>query len=128
MKQFLLDFYQRLGINKAMAEDLEAITFAMIIFVLALGIWLVTRRVFRLIFLNISKKILYICKKKLKSKLNDKNKKYTVGVTVNDPVNKGPHWYYYYASNSAVPVYKEIAKILLKLNIDLIRLVILVIS
>ena len=26
MKQFLLDFYQRLGINKAMAEDLEAIT------------------------------------------------------------------------------------------------------
>ena len=56
MKQFLLDFYQRLGINKAMAEDLEAITFAMIIFVLALGIWLVTRRVFRLIFFNISKR------------------------------------------------------------------------
>ena len=52
MKQFLLDFYQRLGINKAMAEDLEAITFAMIIFVLALLIWLVTRRVFRLIFSN----------------------------------------------------------------------------
>lgn len=56
MKQFLLDFYQRLGINKAMAEDLEAITFAMIIFVLALGIWLVTGRVFRLIFSNISKR------------------------------------------------------------------------
>ena len=56
MKQFLLDFYQHLGINKAMAEDLEAITFAMIIFVLALGIWLVTRRVFRLIFFNISKR------------------------------------------------------------------------
>lgn len=56
MKQFLLDFYQRLGINKAMAEDFEAITFAMIIFVLALGIWLVTRRVFRLIFSNISKR------------------------------------------------------------------------
>ena len=56
MKQFLLDFYQRLGINKAMAEDLEAISFAMIIFVLALGIWLVTRRVFRLIFSNISKR------------------------------------------------------------------------
>lgn len=56
MKQFLLDFYQRLGINKAMAEDMEAITFAMIIFVLALGICLVTRRVFRLIFLNISKR------------------------------------------------------------------------
>lgn len=56
MKQFLLDFYQRLGINKAMAEDLEAISFAMVIFVLALGILLVTRRVFRLIFSNISKR------------------------------------------------------------------------
>ena len=56
MEQFVLDFYQRLGINKAMAEDLEAITFAMIFFVLALGIWLVTRRVFRVIFSNISKR------------------------------------------------------------------------
>ena len=48
--------------------------------------------------------------------VNDNKHKYTVGVTVNDPVNRGPHWYYYYASNSAVPVFKEIAKILVKLN------------
>ena len=48
--------------------------------------------------------------------VNDKNKKYTIGVTVNDPVNKGKKWYYYYASHSAVPVFKEITKILLKLN------------
>ena len=48
--------------------------------------------------------------------VNDENKKYTIGVTVNDPVNRGKKWYYYYASNSAVPVFKEITKILLKLN------------
>jgi len=48
--------------------------------------------------------------------VNDDNKKYTIGVTVNDPVNRGKKWYYYYASNSAVPVFKEITKILLKLN------------
>ena len=48
--------------------------------------------------------------------VNDKEKKYTIGVTVNDPVSRGKHWYYYYASNSAVPVFKEITKILLKLN------------
>lgn len=47
---------------------------------------------------------------------NDKNKKYTIGVTVNDPVNRGKNWYYYYASHSAVPVFKEIIKILVKLN------------
>ncbi|MEA3512579.1 MAG: penicillin-binding protein 2 [Campylobacterota bacterium] len=48
--------------------------------------------------------------------VNDKNNKYTIGVTVNDPVNRGPKWYYYYASNSAVPVFKEIVKILVKQN------------
>ncbi|MDB4257456.1 penicillin-binding protein 2 [Arcobacteraceae bacterium] len=48
--------------------------------------------------------------------VNDKKHKYTIGVTVNDPVNRGENWYYYYASNSAVPVFKEITKILLKLN------------
>jgi cell division protein FtsI (penicillin-binding protein 3) len=48
--------------------------------------------------------------------VNDNNKKYTIGVTVNDPVNRGKKWYYYYASHSAVPVFKEITKILLKLN------------
>jgi len=48
--------------------------------------------------------------------VNDKNKRYTIGVTVNDPVNRGKKWYYYYASNSAVPVFKEIVKILIKLD------------
>lgn len=48
--------------------------------------------------------------------VNDKDTKYTIGVTVNDPVNRGEKWYYYYASNSAVPVFKEIVKILIKLN------------
>jgi cell division protein FtsI (penicillin-binding protein 3) len=48
--------------------------------------------------------------------VNDEKHKYTIGVTVNDPVNRGKNWYYYYASNSAVPVFKEITKILLKLN------------
>jgi cell division protein FtsI (penicillin-binding protein 3) len=48
--------------------------------------------------------------------VNDKNVKYTIGVTVNEPNAKGKYWYQYYASNSAVPVFKEITKILLKLN------------
>ena len=48
--------------------------------------------------------------------VNDDKNKYTIGVTVNDPVNTGKHWYYYYASNSAVPVFREITKILVKLN------------
>ncbi|MEA3353153.1 MAG: penicillin-binding protein 2 [Campylobacterota bacterium] len=48
--------------------------------------------------------------------VNDQKNKYTIGVTVNDPVNKGKYWYYYYASNSAVPVFREISKILVKLN------------
>ena len=48
--------------------------------------------------------------------VNDKNHKYTVGVTVNNPNHTGKHWYYYYASHSAVPVFKEITKILIKLN------------
>ncbi|MGB5866312.1 MAG: penicillin-binding protein 2 [Arcobacteraceae bacterium] len=47
---------------------------------------------------------------------NDKQHHYTIGVTVNEPVSRGKHWYYYYASHSAVPVFKEITKILLKLN------------
>ncbi len=48
--------------------------------------------------------------------VNDEKRKYTIGVTVNDPVHTGPNWYYYYASHSAVPVFKEITKILIKLN------------
>jgi len=48
--------------------------------------------------------------------VNDKNKKYTIGVTVNNPISRGKYWYYYYASNSAVPVFKELVDILVKLN------------
>lgn len=48
--------------------------------------------------------------------VNDNNKKYTIGVTVNDPINTGKYWYYYYASNSAVPVFKEVVNILIKLD------------
>jgi len=48
--------------------------------------------------------------------VNDNKNKYTIGVTINDPVNRGKKWYYYYASQSAVPVFREITKILLKLN------------
>jgi cell division protein FtsI (penicillin-binding protein 3) len=42
--------------------------------------------------------------------------KYTIGVSVNNPVNTGEHWYYYYASHSAVPVFKEMVSTLVKLN------------
>ncbi len=48
--------------------------------------------------------------------VNDSKHKYTIGVTVNDPIHKGKHWYYYYASHSAVPVFKETVKILAKLD------------
>ncbi len=56
MKQILLDFYQSLGINQSMAENLEAITFGLIIGLLAFIFWLVGERIFRLIFLNVSKR------------------------------------------------------------------------
>ena len=47
---------------------------------------------------------------------NDTNgHKYSIGVTVNNPINKGKHWYYY-ASNSAVPIFKELVMTLVKLN------------
>jgi cell division protein FtsI (penicillin-binding protein 3) len=35
---------------------------------------------------------------------------------VNNPVNRGEHWYYYYASNSAVPVFRELVDTLVNLN------------
>lgn len=48
--------------------------------------------------------------------VNDEKNKYTIGVTVREPINTGKYWYYYYASHSAVPVFKETAKILTKLK------------
>ena len=48
---------------------------------------------------------------------NDKsNHKYTIGVTVREPIATGKHWYYRYAASSAVPVFRETIKILIKLN------------
>lgn len=47
---------------------------------------------------------------------NDSKHKYTIGVSVNEPIATGKYWYYYYASNSAVPVFKEVVKTLVKLN------------
>jgi cell division protein FtsI (penicillin-binding protein 3) len=47
---------------------------------------------------------------------NDKKHKYTIGVTVREPISRGKYWYYYYASHSAVPVFKELVKTLVELN------------
>ncbi len=47
---------------------------------------------------------------------DDKGNSYTIGVTVFNPNSTGPNWYYYYASQSAVPVFKEIVQNLVKLN------------
>lgn len=47
---------------------------------------------------------------------NDKNNRYTIGVSVNEPIAFGKHWYYYYASESAVPVFKEIIKTMIKIG------------
>ncbi len=48
--------------------------------------------------------------------VNDEKKSYTIGVTVFNPISRGKYWYYHYASWSAVPVFKEITKNLIKLN------------
>lgn len=47
---------------------------------------------------------------------NDSKSKYTIGVTVINPISTGKYWYYHYASWSAVPVFKEIVNTLVKLN------------
>ena len=47
---------------------------------------------------------------------NDKEKSYTIGVTVINPISTGKYWYYHYASWSAVPVFKELVDNLVKLN------------
>lgn len=48
--------------------------------------------------------------------VNDEENSYTIGVTVFEPISKGKYWYYYYASHSAVPVFKEVTQNLVKLN------------
>lgn len=47
---------------------------------------------------------------------NDENNSYTIGVTVLNPISTGKHWYYHYASHSAVPVFKELVHNLVSLN------------
>ena len=47
---------------------------------------------------------------------DEKGNSYTIGVTVMNPNSTGKYWYYYYASWSAVPVFKEIVQNLVKLN------------
>ena len=48
--------------------------------------------------------------------VNDKHNKYTIGVTVINPISTGKYWYYHYAASSAAPVFKEIVQTLVKLN------------
>lgn len=48
--------------------------------------------------------------------VNDDKNSYTIGVTVFEPISTGQYWYYYYASHSAVPVFKEVTQNLIKLN------------
>lgn len=43
---------------------------------------------------------------------NYEDSKYTIGVTVIEPISAGKNWYYYYASNSAVPVFKDVVSVL----------------
>ena len=46
--------------------------------------------------------------------VNDKERKYTIGVAVNNPTCKGKKWYYYHASNSSVPVFQKVVGIMIK--------------
>lgn len=48
--------------------------------------------------------------------VNDDKNSYTIGVTVFRPNSTGRYWYYYYAAQSAVPVFKEIVKNMISLN------------
>lgn len=47
---------------------------------------------------------------------NDLDHKYTIGVTVLNPISTGKNWYYHYASHSAVPVFKAIVNNMISLN------------
>ena len=56
MKVILLELFKGLGINPTTAKDLEAITFMFIILFMASAFWLLSKRIFRLIFSKISKR------------------------------------------------------------------------
>ena len=56
MKVILLELFKGLGINPTTAKDIEAITFMFIILFMASAFWLLSKRIFRLIFSKISKR------------------------------------------------------------------------
>ena len=56
MKQVLLDFYRRLGINPSAANELESVSLGLIVGLIAFILWLISKQVFGLIFSNISKR------------------------------------------------------------------------
>lgn len=47
---------------------------------------------------------------------NDQDNRYTIGVTVINPISTGKYWYYYYASQSAVPVFKDMVNSMIQLG------------
>ena len=56
MKEILLQLYQRLGVTSSIAKDLEAITFGLIIGLLAFIFWMISKRIFKLFFFKVSKR------------------------------------------------------------------------
>jgi miniconductance mechanosensitive channel len=63
MKQFLLDFYKKMGVDDQMAQSLESITYLLIVSLVALLLWWFSKRFLGMIFLKISRST--------KSKLDD---------------------------------------------------------
>jgi cell division protein FtsI (penicillin-binding protein 3) len=47
---------------------------------------------------------------------NGNNNRYTIGVTVINPTSTGKYWYYYYASQSAVPVFRDMVQSMIQLG------------
>lgn len=45
---------------------------------------------------------------------SSENNRYVIGVTVLNPISKGQYWYYYYASQSALPLFNDIVRTIIK--------------
>ena len=56
MKDLIKELFEGLGLGKKVAEDLETITFIILISVFACVLWLIIRRILRLVFSRISRK------------------------------------------------------------------------
>ena len=56
MRKILQELFNRLGINPTITDYLEAITYVLIIGLIALIFWMIAKRLLRLIFSNISKR------------------------------------------------------------------------